>query len=410
MSVVQGLSELAEKISQHEISRIEAVLEGLKTSEDIDRLILAHSLTQAEAARVCGLSINTFRERVAEAIELGIIPAVLYDNKKYRFTLKHMHAIMDWLGIETWASLNKEPIVINTQNNKGGTGKSTTVTSIAAGVALQLKQRRRVLVIDLDPQGSQRVIAAPDMTDDQRFLSAVDVMLGEFEEGSHYQQLIAEGHSHEEILLSTVLGTHIPNFDIIPAFPTDERFSSAAWFDFAEKGELTFLRLLKEKVIEPLKAHYDFIMIDTGPHSNPLTWAALEACNALFIPVSPRKLDWVSTGQYINGLPQIFSQLPSKGENIKYLKVMAVNFDEEQGRDFEILEHMKDVLGRYLINAQLKRSSAFEAASRNYRTIHDLRKGDNLCPDRQLDKAISSMNDVVRELLLTLKDVDWSSR
>jgi hypothetical protein len=56
----------------------------------------------------------------------------------------------------------------------------------------------------------------------------------------------------------------------------------------------------------------------------------------------------------------------------------------------------------------VKRSSAFEAASRNYRTVFDIKKGDNLCPDRQLDKALSSLQDVARELLLSLNEIDFN--
>lgn len=404
MSVTENVLELTEKISQHEISRVEAVLEGLKHKDDIDKLILAHSLTQNEAARTCGLSLNTFKERVADAIKLGVIPEILYEQNKYRFTLQHMHLLMDWMGIPSWASSGKPSIVLNVQNNKGGTGKSTTVSSLGAAIALILSQRMRVLIIDLDPQGSQRVIAAPNMSDGVEFLSAVDCMLGDFEPDSYYDQLRKSNYTHENILLSAILTTHIPNLDILPAFPTDERFSSSAWFDYADTGKLNHLTLLKEKVIEPLKQYYDLILIDTGPHSNPLTWAALEACNALLIPVSPRKLDWVSTGQYISSLPNLFQTIPSHGKNIKYMKVISVNYDEEQGRDFEILNNMKDVLGSNLLNAQIKRSSAFEAASRNYRTVSDIRKSDNLCPDRQLDKAIQSLGDVSRELILTLSD------
>lgn len=402
------INRISPNILNNEVSRVEAVLEGMITPEDLNRLVLNHSQFQSEAARTCGVSLNTFKERVAEAIEKGIIPEVIQENNKYRYTLNHIHALMDWMKCPKWADKKRGCIVLDVQNQKGGSGKSTTVISLAAGIALNVKERRRVLVIDLDPQGTLRVVAAPDLTAAPGILSAVDIMLGADEPDSDYSKFLGAGYSEEQILNHAIKKTHIPNLDIIPAFPTDERFSSAAWFEFAKSGELRHLNLLKDKIINPLKNDYDMILIDTGPHVNPLTWSALEACNAMLIPVTPRKLDWASTGQFIMNLPDQFKFLPSKGENIKFLKVAAVNYDEEQNRDLEMLNQMKIVLGGDMLNPVIKRSTAFESASRNYRTVYDLRKSDNLCPERQLDKAISSLNDVTRELLISLNEIDFN--
>lgn len=405
--VKSALQRLVPQIREHEISRIEAVLENSKTADDINKLILNHSLSQADAAKACGLSLNTFKERVSEALEQNVIPPILFENNKYRYTLNHVYALMDWFGSEKWSDKKKGTIVLNVQNQKGGSGKSTTVISLAAAIALRLNERRRVLIIDLDPQGTLRVVAAPSLSSSEGILSAVDVMLGSEEQGSAYSSYVDSGFTHEQILKGSILQTHIPNLHILPAFPTDERFSSVAWLNYAETGKLEHINFFKERVIEPLISDYDVILIDTGPHVNPLTWSAMEACNALLVPVSPRKLDWASTGQFLCNLPDQFTFLPSKGENIKFFKVVAVNYDEEQSRDLDILNQIKDVLGKDMLNSTIKRSSAFESASRNYRTVFDIRKSDGFCPDRQLDKAISSLNDVTRELLLSLNEIDF---
>lgn len=409
MSVVlNSIAALAPKIAESEISRIEAVLENSRTADDMNKLVLHHSLFQSNAAQVCGVSLNTFKERVAEALAQGIIPDVLFENNKYKYTLSHVHALMDFMGRKKWSDEKKGCVVLNVQNQKGGSGKSTTVISIAMGVALRLQERRRVLVVDLDPQGTLRVVAAPELTADSDLLSAVDVMLGPDEPNSPYQQLINAGNSEADILASAILKTHIPNLDIIPAFPTDERFSSLAWAEYSRTGKLRHVELLAQRIIEPLRDQYDVIIIDTGPHTNPLTWSAMEGCNSILVPVSTRKLDWVSTGQFISSIPDQYSMLPSQGENLKYFKVVAVNYDEEQGRDLEILNTMKSVLGAEMLNSVIKRSKAFEAATRYYRTIYDIRKSDALCPDKQLDKAISSSNDVVRELFLSLNVINFN--
>lgn len=409
-SIIDIIKSLSPKIAANEISRIEAVLDNIKTPEELNKLILNHSLFQSDAARACGISLNTFKERVAEALKQGVIPDVLFESNKYRYTLSHVHALMDWMKCPKWEDKGKGCIVLNVQNQKGGSGKSTTVITLGTGIALRLNERRRVLVIDLDPQGTQRVVATPGLSAESGLLSAVDIMLGKDEPGSNYSQYLEAGYTEDAILNASILKTHIPNFDILPAFPADERFSSQAWFEFARTGELRHVELLKNKIIDPLRDKYDIILIDTGPHVNPLTWSALEACNAMLVPVSTRKLDVVSTGQFIQNLPEQLERLPSKGANIKYFKVVAVCYDEEQGRDLDMLNQMKEVFGRDMLNSNIKRSPAFEAATRNYRTIFDLRKIDGLCPDRQLDKATASSNDLIRELLLSLNEIDFNEK
>lgn len=406
MQISKLLRNLAPLIQKNEISRVQAVIDSTKTAEDLNQLILHHCLSQADAARMCGISLNTFKDRVAEAKQQGVIDDVLFESNKWLYSLGHMHALMDWMELPKWRDTHNGPVVINTQNQKGGVGKTTCVLSIGAGIALRMQERRRVLIIDLDPQGTLQQITAPTLKENGSdiVLSAVDIMLGSDEKESQYSQLISNGYTHQEVLEYSILKTHIPNLDVLPAFPSDERFSQASWMEYAKTGNLTHVNRLKKKIIEPLKDNYDLIIIDTGPHVNPLSWSALEACNALLVPVSPRKLDWVSTGQFLSNLPDQIDQLPSRGENIKYFKVITVNYDEEQGRDIEMLNQIKSVLGRHALNAVIKRTSAFEAASRNYRTVFDIRKKDGLCPDRQLDKALSSLNDAIRELLLTLEE------
>ena len=72
--------------------------------------------------------------------------------------------------------------------------------------------------------------------------------------------------------------------------------------------------------------------------------------------------------------------------------------------DQQILDRMKDALGSDLFNVQIKRSQAFEKANQNYRTVLDIKKKEELCSDRQLEKAVDSLRDVTRELLNSLKE------
>lgn len=406
MSTATGLAEiekLSARLNKNDYDRKELMREKASESTSIDSLIVRHSIPQTQAAKACGMSLNTFKERLAEAVDKGIIEKPILEGNKYLFTLKHLHTLMDYFQsngmskLPKWADDKRECIVLNTGNKKGGTGKSTSMTNIAVAIALDLRIRMRVLIIDLDPQGSIRDMALDEFADTSIMLTAVDLMLGDTEHASElYKQCTSIFESHKDIVKASILKTHIPNLHVLPAFPEDEEFSELAYTSGDLQG---YLSKLKTNVIDHLADDYDLIMLDSGPHSNPLVWSAMNASNAIFVPLSPRKLDWSSTKKYIKNLPNTLKSLPSKGENLKFFKLAIVNFDDEQNRDAFMYNAIKDEVGRSLMLSSIKRSSAFEASARQSITVLDLQKNNADCPPGQVSKAERSIEGIKTEII-----------
>ncbi len=145
--------------------------------------------------------------------------------------------------------------IISVSNQKGGVGKTTTTVNIAAFLA---DKGKRVLIIDIDPQGNAGFgigINAEEM------------------ETTLYEVLI------DQIPLEdAIFKTEIDNLSIIPS----NIHLSGAQVDLLDAEGKEFI--LKKK-LEPLKKQYDYIFIDCPPSLGILTLNSLVAADSVLIPL-----------------------------------------------------------------------------------------------------------------------------
>lgn len=380
----------------------------IEVDEDLQlsQVLINHCIPKTQMAELCGWqSVNTFIKNEEKWIAEGSVEETIKIKGKWAYSPYHIHRILDLLGKPKWSDHERGTHIINVQNQKGGTGKSSLLINIAQALGLNHEQRFRILVIDLDPQGSLRTFTKPREyeQDDLDVMTAVDVMLGDLEPDSVYQTFKNYGYSHQEIIQEAILETELPNVQVITAFPEDERFSSIAWEDGNTAG---MVKLLKERIIDPVKKDYDLIFIDSGPQVNPLTWSALYAANGVLCPVTPQTLDWSSTTQFIDKIPNMIRQLPEGAEGIRWFKIGITNHDGRLQRDTQMANRIKDEYGSFVFNQYVDKYHAFEIAARNHRTVMDISDTEKLAPKAQIEGAQACVSKFANLLLNHLKDIN----
>ena len=169
--------------------------------------------------------------------------------------------------------------IIAISNQKGGVGKTTTTLNLGAYLA---KAGKRVLLVDADPQGN----TSSGLGLDKRAISR-----------SVYEVLLGE-EGIERILYSA----RIKGLYLAPSLPS----LAAAEIELVDLPDREF-RL--KQALAPIRAYYDYILIDCPPSLGLLTVNALSAATDLLVPVQAEYYALEGLGQLTDTVERVRSKL-----------------------------------------------------------------------------------------------------
>ena len=224
--------------------------------------------------------------------------------------------------------------IISIVNQKGGVGKTTTTINLGASLA---EMGRRVLLIDFDSQASMTT-----------GLGIKAVQLRE-QYGSVWYLL----NDPQAKVQDFILKSNVPGLDFIRGHEDLAAAEAAFVTEIAKEHKL-------RKILEPISANYDDILIDCSPSLGTLTINALTASNGVLIPMECEYFAVLGLSLVRKTIEKIREHT---NPNVEIIGILATMFDRKTIHSREVLELISNEFPTELLDTIISRTVRFSEST-----------------------------------------------
>ncbi len=213
--------------------------------------------------------------------------------------------------------------IIAITNQKGGVGKTTTSINLSAAIA---ETGKKVLVIDMDPQGNTT--------------SGFGVNKNELENTVY--ELILEECSLQEAIIKNVA-------ENVSLLPSNVNLAGAE-VDLLDRDDKSFIL---KKEMDYIADEYDYVIIDCPPSLNMLTINAMTTANRVIVPIQCEYYALEGVSQLIHTINLVRERL---NPDLNIDGVVFTMYDGRTNLSQQVVENVKENLNHHIYNTLIPRN------------------------------------------------------
>jgi chromosome partitioning protein len=315
---------------------------------------IAPSLSALQLAELCGVD----KAKIAYRLTRGDLPSGSIQGNRREWSMAEAQAWARDLRSDHLRPPHAAGITITVANFKGGVAKTTSAVTLAQGLSMR---GHRVLLLDLDPQGSATTLFGmlPDAE-----VNAEDTAM-----------LLFAGEA--DTLEYGIRPTYWPNIDLVCAAPL---LYGAEFILPARQSKdpgFEFWRVL-DRGLDTIRESYDVIVIDTPPSLSYVTINALMAADGVLMPLPPSALDFASSAQFWDLFSDLCNQLiRSRGKNksFEFIDVLLSRVEASDAASSVVRQWVLEGYGDKVLPIEIPKTAIAATASAEFGTVYDLPRG-----------------------------------